>query len=261
MSCIPTGYGNPRFPGQLGGYGLRYPEEAAAWTPADLGADLLSAWDIWDATKVTLNGGDVSAVADTKSVESLVQASASNQPTLQAEYWNSEDAAQFNRSETDRIVAAANSSYNTPGTLGLFFVGIPRAYTSNAPMATHVLSSDYIYLNVVSTNTVRAVINGTNINYSLPSGVWTIPPAQPLAMFAQLKADGTRELYVNGSLVGAVAGAAPSGGTHAGTSIGAFYTGSTPSAVTASHLAVTKELDSTQIADYMSWAATKFGIT
>ena len=260
MSCIPTGYGNPRFPGQLGGYGLRYPEEAAAWTPADLGADLLSAWDIWDDTKVTLNGGDVSAVADTKSVESLVQASASNQPTLQAEYWNNEDAAQFTRSETDRLVAAANSSYDTPGTLGLFMVGIPLSYTTAAFVATHSLSSDYIYLNVVSTNTLRAVIKGTNIDYNHGSN-WAAPASEPLAVFAQLKADGTRELYVNGSLVGSIAGAVPGGGTHNGTSIGASIAGANPSAAAVSHLAVTKELDSTQIADYMSWAATKFGIT
>lgn len=269
MSCIPTGYGNPRFPGQLGGYGLRYPEEAAAWTPADLGTDLISEWPIYNSAAVTLNGSDVAAVADTNGVQNLVQATAAKQPALVSAVWNGQDIASFVASPDAHILAAAaNATYDqTSGAINMgLFVVLSKDWSSGTQyLFSHYTGSVNIEAYVTASTSLRiqTKVSTTSTNTDL-----TLADDTPTAIWVGLRANtGTptstdRKVWQDGA---EIAKAEPqhafsSSGTHVATSIGGRFNDTFHINSKCGYMAITKYLSDAQLAEYFAWANTKFGL-
>lgn len=238
---------------------------SAAWVPSDLGSKLVSEWDIWDSSKVTLNGSNVASVADLRSVVAMAQSTAADQPALLSAYMNSEDCAGYVRTSTEWTQTGAVSAYNAPTSLGIFFVvEMTAAYASGEFYLSHYGSSTIIEIFPTATGNIRfntrAGPSATTVNLDT-----TFSSGTPVAFFVQIKADGTRELYKNGSVVTSTSSVAPdAGSTHTNTVIGArFNIATVPgscSSIATPVVAITQELNTTEIGNFFDWANTKFGL-
>ena len=228
-----------------------------AWEPGDLGSDLISYYDTWDAARYTLNGSDYSALTDGNAVANLTQGTASKQPAQITSAWNGNAIARFTRSSAEILRTGAVSALDSPASLGIFGVINLQAYP-----ATQYLGGVYgstVRLEWVansSTNIILQIVaGGTTTNYNMTYAVGT-----RFAFFYQIKANGNRNFWKNGTELSDVSGNVTTASTHSNTAMGGRFNDTFHASCEYSHLGITRELSDANIGLYNTWATTKFSL-
>ena len=225
-----------------------------AWKPEDLGSKLILAYDSFDASRRTMNGGDVAALLSYGTYStSLVQSTAAKQPLL-ASGWDSKDVAVFDRTAAQILQTGAVTALDNPASIGLFVVIRPDTWAAPLTYMGGVYGSGTrieLYWAAPTTITAQIIAGGVTTNKNI-----TVAAGTKYAIYMQINSSGVRRVWSNGIEIGtATAGAVPIASAHVNTAIGGRFNDTYHSNLSMSHMSITTELTDAEVSDYMDWAA------
>lgn len=250
---LPT-YELPKY--ALPTYGVTMPDTGGGGGAFPI-TDAYAYWPIFDPTQVTLNGSNVSSVTDqTANAVPLTQGTASAQPLLVSSALNSQDVAAF--TPADVLNTGLDSTFTNRASYAAFSVfTFTTAYSAIEYFYEHRSTSVIlsVYRSGSSAGVVQAVAGGTAKTIGFTYAVGTY-----IAIYPEITAGGTFNVYVNNSLVGTQAVGGVGATTHQNTGFGGRYVAGNASNSRSPVFSIMPAQSAAKRLELFTWSNDKFGV-